>query len=373
MALPIITADQTLLVQAIIVYLYADPGLGKSSMGFTAEKAISFDFDRGAHRTGELRRGAVVQVQQWKDVTNLTPQDLAPYKTVVIDTVGAMLECIKSHLLGITENRQKDGTLKLKAQGLANNMFKSYVHMLIALGKDVVFIAHAVESESGDQTIYRPDLGGKNRNELYRIADVMGYLTTVRTQEGKSARVISFNPSNSHHAKNAGALGNETGEVWVPDLKANPTFLADLINQAKDHINTLTPSQLAAAKAQEELENWKQSCEEAEHAGDLNQLTESLDKEHMYYQNMRQAMLMRSKALNCTFDKERGVWISPPEFNGISDEQRDELQNFIAERGLDVKTVCEHFGIDALTQIEAAKLTAVKQDIEILAKTGMTA
>ncbi len=47
-------------------------GLGKSSMGFTAEKAISFDFDRGAHRTGELRRGAVVQVQQWSDVANLT-------------------------------------------------------------------------------------------------------------------------------------------------------------------------------------------------------------------------------------------------------------------------------------------------------------
>lgn len=87
--------------------------------------------------------------------------------------------------------------------------------------------------------------------------------------------------------------------------------MADLITQAKDHINTLTPAQLAAAKAQEELENWKQSCEEAEHAGDLNQLTESLDKEHMYYQNMRQAMLMRAKALNCTFDKQRGTWISP--------------------------------------------------------------
>lgn len=110
MALPIITADQTLLVQAIIVYLYADPGLGKSSMGFTAEKAISFDFDRGAHRTGELRRGAVVQVQQWNDVANLTPQDLAPYKTIVLDTVGAMLECIKTHLLLTANNRQKDGS-----------------------------------------------------------------------------------------------------------------------------------------------------------------------------------------------------------------------------------------------------------------------
>ncbi len=372
MALPIITADQTLLVQAIIVYLYADPGLGKSSMGFTAEKAISFDFDRGAHRTGELRRGAVVQVQQWSDVANLTPQDLAPYKTVVIDTVGAMLECIKTHLLLTANNRQKDGSLKLKAQGLANQTFKQYINTLISLGKDVVFIAHASEDQNGDQIIYRPDLGGKNRNELYRIADVMGYLTTVTTGEGKNARVINFKPSPTHHAKNSGALGGETGEVWVPDLKAHPTFLADLITQAKDHINTLTPAQLAAAKAQEELENWKQSCEEAEHAGDLNQLTESLDKEHMYYQNMRQAMLMRAKALNCTFDKQRGTWISPPEFNGISDQQRDELQNFIAERGLDVKTVCEHLGIDALIQIEAAKLKAVKQDIETLAKTGMT-
>ncbi|MFL9476714.1 AAA family ATPase, partial [Acinetobacter baumannii] len=54
-------------------------------------------------------------------------------------------------------------------------------------------------------------------------------------------------------------------------------------------------------------------------------------------------------------------------------QQRDELQNFIAERGLDVKTVCEHFGIDALIQIEAAKLQAVKQVIEILSKTGIRA
>ena len=368
MALNIITSDQPLQVNAIITYIYADPGLGKTSMGFTADKAVSFDFDKGAHRTGELRRGAVIPVQKWTDIANLTPQDLAPFNTVVIDTVGAMLECIKTHLLGISENRQKDGTLKLKAQGSANNIFKSYVHMLIAMGKDVVFIAHAVESENGDQTIHRPDLGGKNRNELYRIADVMGYLTTVRTQEGKSARVISFNPTDTHHAKNAGALGGETGEVWVPDLKTSPTFLAELISQAKAHINTLTPSQLASAKAFEEFENWKQSCNEAEHAGDINQLTESLVKDHMYYQNMRQAILQRAKALNCTFDKEQNKWISPPEFLGISDAQRDELQDFIAERGLDIKSVCEYLGLDALTQIEASKLEAVKQEIDNLAK-----
>ena len=106
MAINIISADQPLQVNAIITYIYADPGLGKTSIGFTADKAISFDFDRGSHRTGELRRGAVVPVQQWKDVADLTPQDLAPFNTVVIDTVGAMLESIKTHLL-LTAKRRR--------------------------------------------------------------------------------------------------------------------------------------------------------------------------------------------------------------------------------------------------------------------------
>ena len=37
MAINIIPANQALLVQAIIVYLYADPGLGKTSIGFTGD------------------------------------------------------------------------------------------------------------------------------------------------------------------------------------------------------------------------------------------------------------------------------------------------------------------------------------------------
>lgn len=57
----------------------------------------------------------------------------------------------------------------------------------------------------------------------------------------------------------------------------------------------------------------------------------------------------------------------------LSDAQRDSLQAFIDERGLDVKTVCEHLGVDALTQIEASKLEAVKQEIDNLAKQGMHA
>ncbi|MDC5040570.1 AAA family ATPase, partial [Acinetobacter baumannii] len=157
------------------------------------------------------------------------------------------------------------------------------------------------------------------------------------------------------------------------ELSNSPTFLADLLKQAKDHINTLTPVQAAEIKAQADLSNFKQTCAEANHAGDLNQLTESLDRQHKYALPMWHAIQLRAREMNCTFDQEQKKWKNPPEFKGISNEQRDELQVFIDERGLDVKTVCEHLGIDALIQIEAAKLTAVKQEIETLAKTGMTA
>ena len=205
-------------------------------------------------------------------------------------------------------------------------------------------------------------------------ADIMGYLTTVTTGEGKNARVINFKPSPTHHAKNSGALGGETGEVWVPDLKLHPTFLADLIADAKAHINTLTPAQIALNKALEDLDNWKQSCEEAVYASDLNHLTETLklDKEHTYYQNMRQAMLARAKVLGCTFDIPRDTWIEPPEFNGISEALRDELQAFIDQCGLDVKTACEHLGIDSLMEIDSTQVQKVMKELEELAKSGIS-
>ncbi|MDH1690848.1 ATP-binding protein [Acinetobacter junii] len=382
MALNIIMPNQPLMVSSIIFYLYTDPGLGKSSIAHTADKPVVFDFDKGQHRvTAKLRRGAIVPVPQWSDVSFMDEKDLAPFNTIICDTVGAMLDCIKTHLSNNKENIQRDGNLTLKAQGLANNLFMQTVNKWISYGKDVVFIAHATEEESGKEKlkVFRPDLGGKNRNMLYRMADMMGYMHATTDAEGKMDRIIYFNPSPTHHAKNSGYLGVKTtkpngmtensGQVFVPDLEFNPSFLGGLIKEAKDYINSMTPEQQAELKAHEELENFQQCCVEANHAGDLNQLTESLDPEHKYTVQMWHAIQLRGRELKCTFDKEDTKrWYNPPEFLGISDAQRDELQDFIAERGLDIKSVCEYLGLDALTQIEASKLEAVKQEIDNLAK-----
>lgn len=52
----------------------------------------------------------------------------------------------------------------------------------------------------------------------------------------------------------------------------------------------------------------------------------------------------------------------------ITAQQRDELQAFIAERGLDVKGVCDHLGINALTKIPVANLEEFKGYIDDLAR-----
>jgi hypothetical protein len=79
--------------------------------------------------------------------------------------------------------------------------------------------------------------------------------------------------------------------------------------------------------------------------------------------------------LNFVFDTEKNKYVDPNSrpVDLITEADRDQLQVFIDTCGLDVKTVCEHFGIDALTQIEAAKLENVKQEIEQLAKQEITA
>ena len=298
----VITAKQALRVQSLVTYIYADPGIGKTSLAFTAGRSILFDFDSGAHRAGKLRRGTTVPVEHWLDVANIEASDVAEYDTIILDTAGRMLDLIKSYLVENKSNRQSDGALKLKAQGYANDLFKSWVGRIRGYGKDVVILAHATEDKKGDDIIFRPDIGGKNKNELYRQADLMGYLTNVDGDKGKSMRMLNFVPCTAYHAKNSGGIGN----VALPDLEQASSFLGDLIAQGKEHINSLTDEQVKDLAAQDDLQNWINDCELCERAQDINELIGRADKEHPYYGQMRAALGAQINKLDIELNKAEG-------------------------------------------------------------------
>ncbi|MEK5761254.1 AAA family ATPase, partial [Acinetobacter variabilis] len=74
------------------------PGIGKTSLAFSATNPILFDFDKGAHRAGKYRKDTV-QVNNWSEVSSLTANDLLGYDTVIVDTAGRMLDVIIAHLV----------------------------------------------------------------------------------------------------------------------------------------------------------------------------------------------------------------------------------------------------------------------------------
>lgn len=289
MALKIVTAAEPMRIENLIVFIYGDPGIGKTSLAFSATKPILFDFDKGAHRAGKFRKDTV-PVAKWADVAQLTADDLSGYDTIVIDTAGRMLDVIIADLVKDQKNCRKNSTeLSIQGYGTLNKRFVAWLNLIRSFGKDVVLLAHSAEDKKGDDVIVRPDMVGGSKKEAYKVADMMGFMTTIQGRDGNE-KLISFSPSAAHHAKDSGAIGNMT----LPDLDKNPSTLAELIQRAKDHINSLSESQAAMMQ---ELEAYRGDCMAAENASDLNELKARLDPNHIFRKEMRQALDVAVKSL----------------------------------------------------------------------------
>ena len=187
MALRIIKSNEPIKVEQLVVVIYGSPGLGKSTLGFTADSPILLDFDKGAYRSAV--RGDSVPVESWTDVTGITSDDLTGYNTVVVDTAGRALDFLTADIIRRNAKLGRGGALTLQGYGALKSEFTAWLKMVKLLGKDVVLIAHSSEEKNGDDLLERLDVQGGSKGEIYKSADAMGRLTLVN---GK--RVLNFSP-----------------------------------------------------------------------------------------------------------------------------------------------------------------------------------
>ncbi|MFQ0995715.1 ATP-binding protein [Gilliamella sp. BG2] len=228
MALKIIKAEQPIEVKNLTICLYAQPGIGKTSTAFTADKPLLFDFDKGAHRSNNRKDS--VEIDSWSDVINITEDDLKPYNTIIVDAVGRALDVLTVHLMKTDPKlKNRNGSFTLQGYGVLKNVFTDWLKLMRSFGKDVVLVAHMSEEKNGDDTVERLDIQGGSKNEIYKVADVMGRLKF----SGNDKRVIDFNPSASGFGKNPTQLPVKE----VPSFKDSPTFLGDLIDEIKNKLN----------------------------------------------------------------------------------------------------------------------------------------
>lgn len=293
MALKITKATDTIEVKNLTVCIYAAPGIGKSTLAFTADSPLLIDFDQGAYRAGN--RGDVVQVSSWSDVASITADDLRPYKTLVVDTAGRALDALTAAIIADNPKMGRGGALTLQGFGELKARFIAWTKMIRSFGLDVVLISHADEQRSGDEIIERLDIQGGSKNEIYKAADVMGRLYL---SQGK--RMLNFNPTDTAFGKNPAQLP----PLEVPHYAENPQFLAGVIAQIKAELNKQSESQKEVASM---LADWKAKIDEAKTADDFNALIpQTQESDERVRDNVKRLLAKVAKSKGFQFDKKTG-------------------------------------------------------------------
>ena len=251
MPVKIIKADEPMGVKRVTMLLMGQPGVGKTTLAFTAEKPLLLDFDQGAYRAPN--RGDTVGVTTWADVRSLGREDLADYETLVVDTAGRALDALMADVIR-SDSRMatRAGAPTLEGYGALKAAFKKFLDkMLMEFDVDVVFLAHAVEETgtSGSRVV-RADMTGGSRDEIYKSADQMGFLRMHGVGDA-AHRHLSYDPSETGYGKNAGNLPAGA----VPDVATAPDFLAQHIASVKATLNRQSDAQKAELERLDGLRN----------------------------------------------------------------------------------------------------------------------
>lgn len=233
MALTITKSTDVILTTNLVVTIYGEPGIGKTSLAFSAERPLLLDFDQGAQRS--IGRKDAVIIKNWTDIENININDLKGYNTIVIDTVGRLLEVLAESLkLKNPKMRSGTGELTLQGYGALNTVFRSWLNKIKSFGKDVVLIGHSKEEREKEQTFNRIDAMGSSKAEINKCSDLLGY-----AYANDNHRYIDFNPTSGHLGKNCAQIEIKK----IPDYTENQAFLASLIQLTKTHMNAMSEEQ----------------------------------------------------------------------------------------------------------------------------------
>ena len=292
----IVKASEPIKVERINICIYAPPGVGKTTLAFTADSPLLLDFDKGVHRAANRKDS--VQITSWNDASSMTPDDLAPYKTIIVDTAGRALDFLSADIIkGNPKAGRGDGSLTLQGFGALKGRFGIWLKMLNTFGKDVILIAHMDEQRSGDDIVERLDVQGGSKGEIYKSVDAMGRIF-IRNKE----RVIDFSPRENSFGKNPAGL-----EVLsIPDISKNPHYLAQVIAAIKDTINSLSEEQKVTQNA---VEAWETAINGYTLVDEFNKHMAEIKAAPVTVQHM---FTKRAKELSFTFNKELGLYQGPP-------------------------------------------------------------
>ena len=317
----------------LVMLVYGSPGDGKTTLAISAPNPVLLDMDGGVGRTLAAHRCPVVQGLDGKplpwsaDPAKRVNNEDEPsvlgaldeirntnFKTIVVDTVGKLLDAMNDAIIRTNPAmRQRDGSLSLKGYGLRKRMFKDFVSQCLAMGKNVVFIAHAQESKVGDDIKVTPLIGGSSETDLMTEIDLAGYLTNIG---GK--RLLFWGNDGSglakqFTAKNTCFLPNVMEVPVVADAMGNVTAPNNFLSGVMDrYYENQTKKEEMNAKYAELIASGKKLIDAVKTVAHLNKVKDALaDTEHIYDSKIVLGRLLNEKAktIGCKYSKDDNAYV----------------------------------------------------------------
>lgn len=230
----------------IIMIISGLPGVGKTTLALSAPDVVLIDADEGMARVNPAHRKDSSMVKTYEELLSDIKSFEGHYKTVAIDTCGALIDLMKDWAMRTEPTAsKKSGGFSQQGYGFIKTEF---LRLSAELRKkfNVVFLFHAAKDRQGDDVFYDIVCEGSAKTLVWQPADLGAYLHIVNGE-----RYLGFTPTMNYNAKSAYGI---KGLVKVPELKdGEPNdFLTKLFAKVKENIAAESASLAPQKEAYEE-------------------------------------------------------------------------------------------------------------------------
>jgi len=289
--MPILKKEESLPERPVVIVIYGEPGIGKTSLFNTCDTPLLIDCDRGVDRS--VNRQDTLMVSKWEDVqVEEKSGTFSNYKTIGIDTAKAMLDDFLMSY--VVKQDYKMAKNKLQAYGAIGDEFKMFISNRRSDNAELVIIAHAKDEKDGDIVKKIPDVTGQSYNLLLRIADQVGYMSSINNH-----RSIQWEPTDKTVGKNVARLSMT--QIPNESEPAFKTFMADIITSVKKSIQSMSEAQREALDKMTAYQKEVEECSDPDELTTLLTITKDLPPS--YRAVVEKLIIDRSKALGFSFMK----------------------------------------------------------------------
>jgi len=215
----------------IIMIISGLPGTGKTTLALSATDVLLIDTDEGMARVNPAHRKDASICKTYEEVLADIKAAEGTYKTIVIDTCGALIEYMKEWAMRTDPKAsKKDGGFSLQGYGTIKTEF---LRLSAELRKkfNVIYLFHENMTKNGDDGVfYDLVVEGSAKVICWQPADLGAHLFI---QNGR--RYLGFTPTEQYSAKSAYGI---KGLVEVPELKdCDPNdFLTKLFARVRENL-----------------------------------------------------------------------------------------------------------------------------------------